>query len=78
MKAGLERLTNPFQRLSHTDKENCYNSQWKEIEENNKKGTTRNIYQEVQEIKKKFETRIGMLNNQQGSQLTNQEKIKGR
>lgn len=54
MKAGLERLTNPFQRLSHTDKENCYNSQWKEMEENNKKGTTRNIYQEVQEIKKKF------------------------
>lgn len=27
---------------------------------------------------KKFKTRIGMLNNQQGSQLTNQEKIKGR
>lgn len=38
------RKTNPFQRLSHTDKENCYYSQWKEVEENNKKGTIRNLY----------------------------------
>lgn len=46
------------------------------------KGDRRQKKKEQQEIFtkrfKKFKTRIGMLNNQQGSQLTNQEKIKGR
>lgn len=39
-----------FQWLARRDKENCYNTQCKKIEEN-KKGKTRDLYQKMQEKK---------------------------
>lgn len=50
------------------------------MEENNKKRKTRDRdrYQKIQEIKGKFKTRLGLLNNQQGITLSDQGKGKGR
>lgn len=50
------------------------------MEENNRKRKTRDRdrYQKIQEIKGKFKTRLGMLNNQQGITLSDQGKGKGR
>lgn len=60
----------------HRDKENYYNGQCKDTEENNNKGRTRGFFRKIQEIKGKFKPRLGMLNDQQGSTLSDQEKIK--
>ena len=42
------------------------------------KGRIGGLFQKIQEIKGKFKPRLGMLNDQQGSTLSDQEKIKGR
>ena len=63
-------------RLSQRDKENYYNSQCKEIKKNNKKGKQNYLHQKIQEIKGKFKPRLQMLNDQQGSTLSDQDKIK--
>lgn len=44
----------------------------------NEKGKTRDLYQEIQERKEKFTSRLGMLNDQQGNTLSDHEKIKGK
>ncbi|XP_061493563.1 uncharacterized protein LOC133389608, partial [Rhineura floridana] len=39
---------------------------------------TRALFQKIREMKGKFKPRVGMLNNQQGNTLTDQDEIKGR
>ena len=52
---------------------NYYNTHCKGIEENNKTGNIRNLFQKIQEIKGKFKPRLGMLNDPQGYTLPDQE-----
>lgn len=64
--------------MSYRDKENYYNGQCKEMEENKEKGRTRGLFLKIREIEGKFRPRLGMLKDQQGSTLSDQEKTKGR
>ena len=73
----MERLEGRMQfSMTSAGTENCCNS--KVIEENNKNGKRRDLYQEIQEIKGKFKPGLGELNDQQGSTVSDQEQIKGR
>ena len=64
-KSRVRILKAVFQPLSRRDKEN-------------KKGRTRGLFQKIQGIEGKFKPRLGMLNDQQGSTPSDQEKIKGK
>lgn len=77
LKTRVRILNAVFQWLSRRDK-NYYTSKCKETKENNKKGKTKDLYLKIHEIKGKFKPRLEMLNDQQGSILSDQEKIKRR
>lgn len=47
-------------------------------EQQKRKKKPEDLYQKIQEIKGKFKLRLEMLNDQQGSILSDQEKIEGR
>lgn len=47
-------------------------------EQQKRKKNPEDLYQKIQEIKGKFKLRLEMLNDQQGSILSDQEKIEGR
>lgn len=74
---SMVRILNSLFNNYHRDKDNYYNSQYKEIEENNRE-KMRARYQKIQDIKGKFKSRLGMLNDPQGSTLSDQEKMKRR
>ena len=55
-KGEKERYTHlnaEFQRISRRDKKAFLSDQWKEIQENNRMGKTRDIFKEIRDIKEK-------------------------
>ena len=56
----------------HWDKENYYNSNFKETEEN-KKGEKADIYLKIQEIKGNFKSSLRVLKDQQENILSDQD-----
>ena len=54
------------------------NEQWQEIQENNRMGKTRDMFKKIGDIKGIFHTRMGMIKDRNGMDLTEAEKIKKR
>ena len=67
------QLNAEFQRMARRDKEKHINEQCKEIEENNKKGRTRDLFKKISEIKGKFQAKWNMIKNKHGKDLTAKE-----
>ena len=55
------QLNTEFQRIAREDKKGFLNEQCKEIEENNRKGKTRDLFEKTGDTKGTFHVRMGMI-----------------
>ena len=67
-----------FQRIARRDKKAFLSYQFKEIQENNRKGKTRDLFKKIGGIKGIFYTKMGTVKNGEGKDLTEAEEIKKR
>ena len=74
----FSQLNAEFQRMARRDKEKHINEQCQEIEENNKKGRTRDLFKKINEFKGKFQAKWNMIKDKHGKDLTAKEDIKKR
>ena len=65
-----------FQRTARRDKKAFLNDQYKEIEENNRMGKTRDLYKKIRDTKGTFPAEMGSAGNDMD--LTEAEDIKKR
>ena len=67
-----------FQRIARRDKKAFLSDQCKEIEENNRKGTTRDLFKKIRDNKGTFHAKMGSIKDRNGMDLTEAEDIKKR
>ena len=67
-----------FQRLARRDKKAFLIDQCKKIEENNRKGKTRDLFKKVRNTKGIFHAKMGSIKDRNGIELTEAENIKKR
>ena len=67
-----------FQRLARRDKKGFLNDHWKEIEENNRVGKTRDLFKKMRDNKRTFQTKMGTIEDRNGMKLIEAEDIKKR
>ena len=70
------QLNAEFQRTARRDKKACLSEQCKEIEENNRK--TRDLFKKIRDTKGTFHTKMGLIKDSSGMDLTEAEDIKKR
>ena len=78
-KGEKERYTHmnaEFQRIARRDKKAFLSDQYKEIEENNRMGKTRNLFKKIRDTKGTFHAKMGSMKNRNGIDLTEAEDIK--
>ncbi|XP_062826487.1 uncharacterized protein LOC134296190 [Anolis carolinensis] len=74
----MSNLNAQFHRLARRDKELFLNKQCMEVEEDNRIGRTRDLFQKIRNIGCKFQAKMGMIKNKDGKDLTEAEEIKKR
>ena len=67
-----------FYRIARRDKKAFLSDQCKEIEENNRKGKTRELFKKIRDSKEIFHAKIGSKKDRNGMDLTEAEDIKKR
>ena len=67
-----------FQRIARRDKKAFLSDQCKEIEENNRMGKPRELFQKIRNTKRIFHAKIGSIKDRNGMDLTEAEDIKKR
>ena len=67
-----------FQRIARRDKKAFLNNQCKEIEEENRKGKTRDLIKKIRDTKGIFHAKMGTIKVRSGMDLTEAEDIKKR
>ena len=80
-KGGKKRYTHlnaEFQRIARRDKKAFLSNQCKEIEENNRKGKTRDLFKKIRHSKGIFHAKMGSIKDRNGMDLTEAEDIKNR
>ena len=80
-KAEKERyihLNTEFQRIARRDKKAFLSNQCKEIEENNRRGKTRDLFKKIRDTKETFHVTMGTIKDRNGMNLTEAEDIKKR
>ena len=80
-KGEKERYTHvkaEFQRITRRDKKDFLSDQWKEIEENNRVGKTRDLFKKMRDTKGTFHAKMGSIKDRNGMDLTEAEDIKKR
>ena len=68
-KGEKERYTHlnaEFQRIARRDKKDFLSDQCKEIEESNRVGKTRDIYQKIRDTKETFNVKMGSIKDRNG------------
>ena len=70
------QLNTEFQRIAREDKKGFLNEQCKEIEENNRKGKTRDLFEKIGDTKGTFHVRTGMIKDRNSKDLREAEEIK--
>ena len=71
-------LNAEFQRIARRDKKAFVSDQCKEIEENNRREKTRNLFKKIRDTKGKVHTRMGTMKDKNSMDLTEAEYIKKR
>ena len=71
-------LNTEFQRITRRDKKAFLRDQCKEIEENNRKEKTRNVFKKIRDTKGTFHAKMGSIKDRNGMDLTEAEDIKKR
>ena len=80
-KGEKERYTHlnaEFQRIVRRDKKAFLSDQCKEIEENNKRGMTRDLFKKISDTNGTFHAKMGTIKDRNGMDLTEAEDIKNR
>ena len=77
-KERYSHLNADFQRIARRDKKAFLSDQCKEIEENNKRGKTRDIFKKIRDTKGTFHAKMGSIKDRNGRDLTEGEDIKKR
>ena len=77
-KGRYSLLNSEFQRIARRDKKAFLSDQWKEIEENNRMGKTRDLFKEIRDSKGTFHAKMGLIKDRNGMDLTEAEGIKKR
>ena len=67
-----------FQRRARRDKKAFLSDQCKEIEENNRKGKTRDRFKKIRDTKGTFHAKMCLIKDRNGMELTEAEDIKKR
>ena len=67
-----------FQRIARTDKKAFLSDQWKEIEENNRMGKTRDLFKTIRDTKGTLHVKMGTIKDRNCTDLTEAEDIKKR
>ena len=71
-------LNAEFQRRARRDKKAFLSDQWKEIEESNRIGKTRDLFKTIRDTKGTFHAKMGSIKDRNGIVLTEAEDIKKR
>ena len=77
-KKRYTHLKAEFQRIARRDKKAFLSDQCKEIEENNRMGKTRDLFQKIRDTKGTFHAKMGSIKDRNGLDLTEAEDIKKR
>ena len=77
-KERLKHLNAEIQRLARRDKKAFLSNQYKEIEENNRMGKTRDLFKKIRDTKRTFHAKMGLIKDRNGMDLTEAEDIKKR
>ena len=77
-KERYKHLNAEFQRIARGDKKAFFSNQRKEIEENNRKGKTSNLFKKIKDTKGIFHTKMGSIKDRNGMDLTEAEDTKKR
>ena len=77
-KERYKHLNAEFQRIARRDKKAFFSDQCKEIEENNRMGTTRDLFKKIRETKGTFHAKMGSIKDRSGMDLAEAEDIKKR
>ena len=67
------QLNTEFQRIARRDKKAFFNEQCREIEENNRMGKTRDLFEKTGDIKGTFHAKMGSIKDKNGTDLTEQK-----
>ena len=62
-----------FQRIARRDKKAFLSDQWKEMEENNRMGKTRELFKKIRNTKGIFHAKMGTIKDRNGMDLTEGE-----
>ena len=65
-----------FQRIAQRGKKAFFGDQCKEIEENNRRGKTRDLFKKIRDTKGTFHANMGTIKDRNGMDLTEAEDIK--
>ena len=77
-KERYKHLNAEFQRVARRDKKAFFSNQCKEIEEKNRMGKTRDIFKKIRDTKGTFHSKMGLIKDRNGLDLTEAEDIKKR
>ena len=77
-KERYNHLNAEFQRIARRDKKAFLSDQCKEIEENNRKKKTRDLFKKNRDTKGTFHAKMGSIKDRNGLDLTEEEDIKKR
>ena len=77
-KESYTHLNAEFQRIAKVNKKAFLTDQFKEIEENNRMGKTRDLFKKIRDTKGTFHAKMGTIKDRNGMDLTGAEDIKNR
>ena len=67
-----------FQRIASRDKKAFLSDQYKEIEENNRMGKSRDLFKKIRDTNGTFHVKMGTIKDRNGMDLTEAEDIQKR
>ena len=68
-KETYKHLNAEFQRIARRDKKAFLSDQYKEIEETNRMGKTRDLFKKIRDTKGKFHAKMGLIKDRNGMDL---------
>ena len=77
-KERYKHLNAEIQRLARRDKKAFFSDQFKDREENNRMGKTRDLFEKISDTKGTFHAKMGSIKDRNGMDLTEAEDIKKR
>ena len=77
-KERYKHLNAELQRIARRDKKAFFSDQSKEMEENNRMGKTRDLFEKIRDTKGTFHAKMGTIKDRNGMDLTEAEDIKKR